>query len=108
MEKPDTNHDIIMQLEGAKTALQKERIGASGDHERKLTEAINNIADEIDAIEAAALADAAYVPKTDPFKQATADGQAFLKTLNDIRTAVGIAIEAAKAADTVINIISKF
>lgn len=102
-----TNSDIISQLEASKKVFE-DKCNSTGDDDLrdKLTTAIDNITDEIGDLVNKVLTDA-YTPATDPFKNDIEAGQNFLKTLRKIKTAVEIADDVARAADTVIKIISK-
>lgn len=102
-----TNSEIIEKLEKTQTALEEQRLSASGDMDLKLTTAIDKIADEIEGLEAVTLTDATYVPKTDPFKQETADGKTFVTHLKGLQTAFSDVTAVASALDSVIKIIAK-
>jgi hypothetical protein len=102
-----TNADAIAALVQSKQTLQSQCDSASGSTLTQLVSSIHNISGEIGALEAAALDNAAYVPATDPFNQATADAQGFLTTLNHLKTAFAALGTVAKALDSVINLIKK-
>jgi len=87
--------------------LQDQCDASSGQALAQLTTSIHNIWSEIGALEAAALDDADYAPATDVFKKATADAQAFLKTLNKLKQKFAAIGTVAKALDSVVSLITK-
>ena len=67
--------------------------------------AIDDINDEIDELVANALADAAYVPQTDPFKSTTDASKQFMSTLNNIKSVFSTVDTVVAAIMDVISII---
>ena len=100
-----TNAEVIMLLENAQDALQKQCNNASGARVMQLITIIHQLADEIDAIEVNFLNNASYVPTTDPFKKITADGQAFLATLNSIKNIFSTVIDVVTTLTSVIQLV---
>ena len=100
-----TNSDAVAQLEGAKKQLEDQTAAASGATLLQLLTAIQHIADEVGAIEALNLDNAAYVPQSNSFQAATADAQAFVATLNHLKAMFAGVGQVAQAADTLLAMI---
>ena len=69
---------------------------------------IEQISDEIMSHAVEMLNDAPYVPITDPFKEETVKGKAFIAELKDLRAAFDKIVSVAGAIDSIIKIVSKF
>jgi hypothetical protein len=102
-----TNAQTIAALTQAKELLQAQCDDADGPTLSQINTSIHKLSGEIGALEAAALDNANYVPATDPFKQATADAQDFVGTLNQLKDAFGDVAAVAGALDTVVKLITK-
>ena len=92
-----TTVETITTLLASRNALVAETNGLSTTAGQYLWTAIDDINSEIDQLTANALANADYVPQSDPFKAMTAEGKQFIGTLNDIK-AVFSGIDAVVAA----------
>jgi hypothetical protein len=101
-----SNADTIAKLEGAKDKLQAQSNAASGAMVLQLMTQVHQVADEISATEAKALADADYVPSTDAFKANTDQAKAFVAGLNSVKSAFAGVAEVAAAVDTIIGIVA--
>ena len=100
-----TTTQTIATLVASRNALVAETTGVSTTAGQYLWTAIDDINDEIDQLTANALANADYVPQTDPFKAVTDEGKAFIGTLNDIKSVFSGIAAVAAAATSVLNII---
>ena len=92
-------------LKISKKVLEDQCAAYSGKALLNLLTSIQHIADEVGALEASTLANAAYVPQTDPFKAATADAQTFVATLNSIKAAFAALGTVAQAIDKILTYI---
>lgn len=99
-----TNADAIRDLETAKQALEAQVPAATGKTADNLMLAIQEIADEVGALAAAALTNS-YVPQTDAFKAVTKDAKTFVATLNSIKRALALVAQLAEIVDNVISYI---
>jgi len=99
--------DVINQLTKARNALAAHTANLSPNAGQYLWTAIDDINDEIDQQMANGLANADYIPQSDPFKSATAQGQQFLGTLNDIKSFFGGAQDVLNAVTSVVGLILK-
>jgi hypothetical protein len=100
-----TNADALNDLIAAKTALEDRCDGAAGETLQMLLDSIEDLADEIGALETQALSTAPYVPQTDAFKKVTDEAKAFEARLNNIKTAFSALAELAKVIDKAIGYI---
>ena len=99
-----TNADAVSDFEAAKNALEKQIPAAIGTTADKLLLAIQNIADEVGALETDLLSNA-YVPQTDAFKAATNDGKTLVASLNSLKQALVVVAGLAQILDRMISYI---
>ena len=102
-----TVQDTLNNLIGSRDKLQDQlnTAGISVAESKVLFNAINKITAEIDSTTAHALANADYVPSTDPFKSETADGQKFINTLNQIKTFFQTVDTVVQTANSILSLI---
>ena len=102
-----SNSDVTAVLQNALQTLSGQ-LQQTQDQAKidALSDTIDAISDELAATEAKNLGNANYVPSTDAFKQATADGKAFVTSLNNLKNIVAGAATVAGVADQIIKLIT--
>lgn len=101
-----TNQDAIHDLVKAKAAFEARiEAGATGQALTNLLLSVGSIESELGELVVQALA-AVHTPQTDPFKAATAQARAFVKTLGDIKSAFNAIAQVAQAVADVLKYIA--
>ncbi len=99
-----TNTDAIAGLDASKKTLNSQCNAASGTALTDLMTSIQNISDEVGALEVLVLA-SSYIPQTDAFKAVTDAAKSFVITLNRIKAAFGAVDEVAQAINKILSYI---
>ena len=102
-----TSDQTIQTLITARDALARATDSVSADAAQPLQDTIDDTNAEIDALTAAELGDADYVPQTDPFNAATETGKAFINRLNAIKSALSAIESVVGAANTILGVMTK-
>ena len=97
----------IDTLIASRDALAKATDSMSADDAQPLQDLIDDLNTEIDALTAAELGDADYVPQTDPFNEATAQGQAFIERLNALKSTLSAIDRVVGAATTILGVVTR-
>lgn len=97
----------IDTLIASRDALAKAADTMSAEAAQPLQDLIDDLNSEIDALTAAELGDADYVPQTDPFNAATAQGQALIDRLNALKSTLCTIASVVSAANTILGVVTK-
>lgn len=102
-----TCDETITTLITSRDVLAKAADSLSADAAQPLQDLIDDINSEIDALTAAELGNADYVPQTDPFNAATAQGQAFIARLNALKSTLCTIASVVGAATTILGVVTR-